>query len=115
VSESTGGRKDGGADEQVNEMRVTIYKRLLEAEERIAHARYRRGVDHEIVEAALDAIDEEMSEAERREDLYLSALAHYVEALGGRLEVRAVFDDEVIVVRSVPDESHVSAGRGPAG
>lgn len=35
-----------------------------------------------------------------REDLYLSALKYYVEALGGRLKVRAVFgDDAVVVVR----------------
>jgi hypothetical protein len=39
-----------------------------------------------------------MSDAERREDLYVSALRSYVEALGGRLEVRAVFGDEAIVV-----------------
>jgi hypothetical protein len=82
----------------VNEARAKIYERLMEAEERIAHAQYRRGVDNETVQAALDAIDENMSEAERREDLYLSALRYYVEALGGRLEVRAVFEDEAIEV-----------------
>jgi hypothetical protein len=70
----------------------------MEAEERIAHACYRRGNANDTVQAALDAIDEKMSDAERREDLYLSALKHYVEALGGRLEVRAVFGDEAIVV-----------------
>jgi len=59
-------------------------------------------VDHATVEAALDRIDEKMSEAERREDLYLSALRYYVEALGGRLEVRAVFGDEAVVVRREP-------------
>ena len=59
-------------------------------------------MDHATVEAALDRIDEKMSEAERREDLYLSALRYYVEALGGRLEVRAVFGDEAVVVRREP-------------
>jgi hypothetical protein len=82
----------------VNEARAKIYERLMEAEERIAHACYARGVDNATVQAALDAIDENMSDAERREDLYLSALGYYVEALGGRLEVRAVFGDEAIVV-----------------
>lgn len=48
---------------------------------------------------ALDAVDERMSEAERRDDLYLSAITHFVEALGGRLEVRAVFDDTEVVLR----------------
>jgi hypothetical protein len=111
MSEPTRRWKDVLSDQPVNEMRAEIYERLMEAEERIAHARYRHGVDRALVEAALDAIDERMSDDERREDLYLSALTHYVEVLGGRLEIRAVFDDETIIVRSAPDES--AAGRHP--
>ena len=34
-----------------------------------------------------------ISRIERQEDLKLSTLERYIEALGGRLEVRAVFDD----------------------
>jgi len=37
-------------------------------------------------------------------DLYLSALEHYVHALGGRIEVRAVFDEDDVLVRRAPDE-----------
>lgn len=96
--------EDVSSDQPVNEMRVSIYKRLREAEERIAHARYRAGVDDAVVQAALDAIDERMSDAERREDLYLAALKHYVGALGGRIEVRAVFGEEAITLRREPHE-----------
>ncbi len=70
-------------------MRAKIYAQLMEvAQERIAHTLYKRGVSHDDVLAALDAVDEEMSEAQRREDLYLSALEHYVGALvaGSRFE-----------------------------
>lgn len=35
----------------------------------------------------------EVSKIEHRTDIYLSTLAEYVEALGGRLEIRAVFPD----------------------
>ncbi|MGA3326758.1 MAG: XRE family transcriptional regulator [Terriglobia bacterium] len=35
----------------------------------------------------------EISKIEHRTDVYLSTLAGYVEALGGRLEIRAVFRD----------------------
>lgn len=87
----------------MNEMRAEIYRRLMEAEERIAHTLYKRDVSHDDVLAALDAVDEELSEAQRREDLYLSALEHYVEALGGRLEVRAVFDEDDVLVRRAPE------------
>jgi hypothetical protein len=87
----------------VNEKRVDLYAEIMEAQRRIAQSRYRQGVPDEVVQAALDAVDERMSDDERREDLYLSALRHYVEALGGRLEVRAVFGDEAVVVRREPN------------
>jgi DNA-binding XRE family transcriptional regulator len=35
----------------------------------------------------------EVSKIEHRTDIYLSTLAAYVEALGGKLEIRAVFPD----------------------
>jgi hypothetical protein len=104
LSEPTRGPKDIAPQEPVNQARAELYARLMESEERIAHTLYERGVSNEVVIAALDAVDESLSEDERREDLYLSALARYVEALGGQLEVRAVFDDEVILVRREPDE-----------
>jgi pyruvate/2-oxoglutarate dehydrogenase complex dihydrolipoamide acyltransferase (E2) component len=91
-----------GGEEPVNAMRVEIYRRLMEAQERIAHVLYRREVSHEDVMSALDAVDEQMTDEERTEDLYLAALEHYVTALGGRIEVRAVFGEEVIVVRRSP-------------
>jgi hypothetical protein len=86
-------------------MRAQLYAQLMEAQEDIAHALYKRGVSNDVVQAALDSVDERLSEDQRREDLYLSALAHYVEALGGRLEVRVMLGDEEIVVRREPDET----------
>lgn len=86
----------------MNEARVRIYEQLMEAQELIAQAQYRSGVSDETVAAALDAADERLSDEERREDLYVSALAHFVECLGGRLEVRVELGDEVIVVRREP-------------
>ena len=86
----------------VNEMRVRLYEQLMEAQERIAQARYAGGVDDAAVLAALDAAETGISEQQRREDLYLASLAAYVAALGGRLEVRAVFGDESVVVRTGP-------------
>lgn len=38
----------------------------------------------------------EVSKIEHRTDLYLSTLSEYVEALGGRLEIRAVFPDSEV-------------------
>jgi hypothetical protein len=83
-------------------MRVKLYERLMEAQEKIAQARYARGVTDELVLGALDAAEAGISDAERREDLYVSSLAAYVEALGGHVEVSAVFDDDRIVARRDP-------------
>ena|ERR1035438_3397354 len=38
----------------------------------------------------------EVSKIEHRSDICVSTLADYVEAMGGRLEIRAVFDDREI-------------------
>ena len=40
----------------------------------------------------LDRSQGNISELERRSDVYLSSLREYVEALGGELEINAVFD-----------------------
>ena len=42
---------------------------------------------------ALGVNQGEVSKIEHRTDIYLSTLADYVEALGGKLEIRAVFAD----------------------
>lgn len=83
----------------MNEVRVKLYEQLMKAQEQIARARYKQGVEHEVVLAAMDAAETQISEHARREDLYLASLGAYVEALGGRMEVRAVFPDSVVVVR----------------
>jgi hypothetical protein len=83
-------------------MRVKLYERLMDAQEQIAQARYARGVTDELVLGALDAAEAGISDAERREDLYVSSLAVFVEALGGHVEISAVFDDDRIVVRRDP-------------
>jgi hypothetical protein len=43
----------------------------------------------------------ELSKAERREDHLLSTLKRYIEALGGELEVAAVFGDKRVRLRGV--------------
>jgi predicted transcriptional regulator len=78
-----------------------------------------RWVEHKVVEMNLRALREfagktqaevakaaemsqpEASRAERRTDHLLSTLKRYVEALGGELEVVAVFDDKRIKLKGV--------------
>lgn len=92
----------------VNEQRVATYERLMDAEERIAQALSRRGVSQARIDEALAASEPTYSDVEPEEDLYLGTLARYVAALGGHLEVLAVFPKETITVRREPDQQNRS-------
>ena len=53
------------------------------------------------VEAVTGMAQAEVSRAERRSDHLISTLRAYVEALGGRLDVFAVFDDKQVRLKGV--------------
>lgn len=86
----------------LNEGRVATYKRLMEAELRLADVRRRRGASQASIAKALDVSQPNVSRIEQEDDVYLSTLVRYVAALGGHLEVRAVFPDETITVLREP-------------
>jgi hypothetical protein len=88
----------------LNDPRVITYERLMDAEELIAQARSRRGESPTRIDAALDVSEPTSSELAVGDDLYLGSLGRYVAALGGHIEVRAVFRDETITVRREPEE-----------
>ncbi|HEY3726286.1 MAG TPA: helix-turn-helix transcriptional regulator [Solirubrobacteraceae bacterium] len=75
----------------------------MEAELRLAEVRRRRGVSQATMAEALDVSQPNISRIEQEDDVYLSTVARYVAALGGHLEVRAVFGDETITLLSDPD------------
>ena len=52
---------------------------------------------------ALGVNQGEVSKIEHRTDIYLSTLADYVEALGGKLEIRAVFPDREMRITQFED------------
>jgi transcriptional regulator with XRE-family HTH domain len=90
---------------ELNEQRVDAYKRLMDAETRLADLRARRGMSQSAIADALDVSQPNVSRIEREDDLYLSTLARYVVALGGYLEVRAVFDDETVTLLRLPPDT----------
>ena len=87
----------------LNEERVATYKRLMEAEVRLADLRRRRGVSQATIARALEVSQPNVSRVEQEDDVYLSTLARYIAALGGHLEVQAVFPDETITVLREPN------------
>lgn len=73
--------RDGRA---LNEERVEAYRRLMDAQERIAAALSAQGVTDAQIEAALAAA-EAADPGDDHTDPYLPMLEAYVTALGGRL------------------------------
>jgi transcriptional regulator with XRE-family HTH domain len=62
----------------------------------LAELRESRGQTQTDLARTLDVSQPNISQLERKEDLYVSTLRDYVEALGGRLEINAVFPDATI-------------------
>jgi transcriptional regulator with XRE-family HTH domain len=89
----------------LNEGQVAVYRRLMEAELQLAAARRRRGVSQAVIAEALEVSQPNVSRIEQQDDVYLSTLARYVAALGGHLEVLAVFPDETITLLREPPAS----------
>jgi predicted transcriptional regulator len=60
--------------------------------------RKRRKASQAIVAKKLKVSQSNISQLEHAADPRLSTVAGYVDALGGKLEIRAVFDDETISI-----------------
>jgi len=54
----------------------------------------------------LETKQSNISALERRTDMYLSTLRSYVEALGGSLELRAVFPEGIVDIRKLGEIGH---------
>ena len=76
--------------------RVETYRRLMDAVITLHRLREERGLTQVQVAEVLDVAQGNVSRLERSEDLYVSTLSRYVAALGGHLELTAVFPDHVV-------------------
>jgi DNA-binding XRE family transcriptional regulator len=74
--------------------RIDAIKEGMVAAERLFELRSAVGVTQVELAERLGVSQGNVSELERRDDLFLSTLRGYVESLGGRLEIAAVFPDE---------------------
>lgn len=69
----------------------------------LAELRARRRLTQLDLAGRLGVRQPSVSRLEHRDDLYLSTLREYVEALGGRLEIAAVFDDDRVLIEPPPE------------
>ena len=76
--------------------RVDDIKRAMQLEIALAELRELRGATQTQVAESLGTSRPNVGRIESELDVRLSTLERYVEALGGKLEIRAVFDDAEI-------------------
>jgi len=69
---------------------------LVDAIQALTALREARGVTQAEIAASWESTQSNMSRFEHAQDTYLSTLSRYVAALGGRLELRVVFPDQVV-------------------
>jgi transcriptional regulator with XRE-family HTH domain len=73
-------------------------KRTMAFQVRLHELRERRGATQTNVAERLGTSRPNVARIESEDDVRVTTLDRYVRALGGRLEVRAVFDDEEVTL-----------------
>lgn len=76
----------------------------------LAELRRARAFTQTTLGQALGVSQAQVSRIESQADLYLSTLENYVEAMGGRLELVGVFDDETRVTLKLGDVAGGASG-----
>jgi hypothetical protein len=94
----------------LNEVRVETYGRLMDAQSDIAELLLRLGLATEAqLDQAVAASQADDSGSADEDGVYMSALRRYVSALGGHLEITAVFPDASVTVgRARPGDDGTS-------
>jgi predicted transcriptional regulator len=81
-----------------DEPRIAKIREQMEAELRLAAVRKKRKKSQAAVAKKLSVSQSNISPLERGGDPRLSTVAGYIDALGGKLEMVAVFDDETLPI-----------------
>ena len=90
--------------------RVEDYKRAMMDAMRLAELRESLDATQEELAGVMGVTQANVSQIERSENLYLTTLAGYVGALGGRLEINVVFDDRTVSLAMVEEQRERSGG-----
>ncbi len=97
----------------VRRIRVEQLKQAMRDALTLAELRGEVGLTQRDVAKTLGQSRANVSRIEHEEDLYLSTLREYVEALGGKLQISAVFPDQMevlLVPCSSPSNARVCCG-----
>jgi transcriptional regulator with XRE-family HTH domain len=93
-------RKSDGPE---SEARVNGYKQELREAATLAQLRRARSLTQAQLATLLDMQQPAVSRLERQADMYVSTLRSYVEAMGGSLQIEAVFPDATVTIATFSD------------
>jgi DNA-binding XRE family transcriptional regulator len=102
-------RKDVRSDPE-RAKRVENYKRASRDAMRLAELRESLDKTQQDLAEVMDVSQANVSQIEHSENLYLSTLAGYVGAMGGRLEINVVFDDRVVPLAMIEEQRRRQVG-----
>src|SRR5436190_15874853 len=88
--------QDRIAADPKRQARLESERQLTEAIIALSALRAARGATQQQIAEAWDVTQANVSQIEHTPDIYLSTLRNYVSALGGCLEINAVFPDQTI-------------------
>ncbi|HET7034846.1 MAG TPA: XRE family transcriptional regulator [Thermomicrobiaceae bacterium] len=89
---------DAAKADPARRARIDEYKQAIDDALRLAEARTACGLTQAQLAERLRVSQANVSRIEHEQDTYVSTLRDYVAALGGRLEITAVFPDERITI-----------------
>jgi transcriptional regulator with XRE-family HTH domain len=96
--------------------RAELDRRELEYQRTLSQLRHARRLTQNQLAAALQVSQAQVSRIENQADLYLSTLRSYIAAMGGELQLRAVFPDGSAAILSVDELLEpAEASHAPAG
>jgi transcriptional regulator with XRE-family HTH domain len=78
---------------------VDAYRAALRDVLALTELREARGVTQQQLAEAWEVSQANVSRVEHEQDVYLSTLSAYVSALGGRLELKAIFPDQSVQLK----------------
>lgn len=90
--------KDDALQDPVRRERIKEYRRATDIAVALGKLRSEKGVTQKQLAESLHVSQANVSRIEHAEDLFLSTLRGYVEALGGELRLTAVFPDQEIII-----------------
>ncbi len=98
MAEGTRSWREIRAERALNEQDVRNYGVLMDAQALVAAHAAKIGIEQARIVEALSASDPDRVAADASVDVGQEVLARFVAALGGRLELRAVFDGGAVVL-----------------